>query len=69
MRGPVSHTWLREGRSAYSKSHRPKDANEWSGGKALLATGSPFPPVNIPGSDKKYIIAECNNVSEIGATA
>ncbi|KAK8853220.1 hypothetical protein IAR55_003922 [Kwoniella newhampshirensis] len=40
----------------------PKDANEWSEGKALMATGSPFPPVDIPGKDKKkYIIAECNN--------
>jgi malate dehydrogenase (oxaloacetate-decarboxylating) len=42
---------------------RPKDANEWSDGKALMATGSPFPPVDTPGTDKKYIIAECNNVS------
>ncbi|RXK40536.1 malate dehydrogenase (oxaloacetate-decarboxylating) [Tremella mesenterica] len=39
----------------------PKDANEWSGGKALMATGSPFPPVDIPGSEKKYVVAECNN--------
>ncbi|KAG6812440.1 hypothetical protein H0H92_002906 [Tricholoma furcatifolium] len=38
----------------------PKDANEWSGGRALLATGSPFPPVTTP-SGKEYIIAECNN--------
>lgn len=43
---------------------RPKDANEWSNGKALMATGSPFPPVDTPGTDKKYIIAECNNVSD-----
>lgn len=26
----------------------PKDANEWTGGKALLATGSPFPPAKMP---------------------
>ncbi|WVQ84624.1 hypothetical protein IAT38_006779 [Cryptococcus sp. DSM 104549] len=39
----------------------PKDANQWSDGRALMATGSPFPPVDIPHSDKKYIIAECNN--------
>ncbi|EGN93731.1 hypothetical protein SERLA73DRAFT_189484 [Serpula lacrymans var. lacrymans S7.3] len=38
----------------------PKDANEWTGGKALLATGSPFPPAKMP-SGKDYIIAECNN--------
>lgn len=42
---------------------RPKDANKWSNGKALMATGSPFEPVDIPGKDKKYVIAECNNVS------
>ncbi|KAK4684047.1 malate dehydrogenase (oxaloacetate-decarboxylating)(NADP+), partial [Tremellales sp. Uapishka_1] len=39
----------------------PKDATEWTKGKALIATGSPFPPVDIPGKDKKYEIAECNN--------
>ncbi|KAH7920940.1 hypothetical protein BV22DRAFT_1073124 [Leucogyrophana mollusca] len=38
----------------------PKDANEWTAGKALLATGSPFPPAKMP-SGKDYIIAECNN--------
>ncbi|KAK7063920.1 malic enzyme [Favolaschia claudopus] len=37
----------------------PKDANEWTLGKALLATGSPFLPVKTSGKD--YIIAECNN--------
>ncbi len=42
--------------------HSPKDVNLWSNGKALIATGSPFPPVEIPGSNKKYDIAECNNV-------
>ncbi|KZP29332.1 hypothetical protein FIBSPDRAFT_727525 [Athelia psychrophila] len=38
----------------------PKDANDWTGGKALLATGSPFPPAKMP-NGKEYIIAECNN--------
>lgn len=28
-----------------------------------MSTGSPFDPVNIPDSDEKYIVAECNNVS------
>lgn len=37
----------------------PKDINEWSKGKALIATGSPFPPVEYDG--KKYEAAECNN--------
>jgi malate dehydrogenase (oxaloacetate-decarboxylating) len=30
----------------------PKDINEWTKGKALIATGSPFPPVEYNG--KKY---------------
>ncbi|KAJ7150391.1 hypothetical protein C8R46DRAFT_503389 [Mycena filopes] len=38
----------------------PKDANDWTQGKALLATGSPFPPAKMP-NGKEYIIAECNN--------
>ncbi|KAG7100115.1 hypothetical protein E1B28_001895 [Marasmius oreades] len=38
----------------------PRDANEWTEGKALLATGSPFPPAKMP-NGKDYIIAECNN--------
>ncbi|EPE24681.1 Aminoacid dehydrogenase-like, N-terminal [Glarea lozoyensis ATCC 20868] len=37
----------------------PKDINEWSKGKALIATGSPFPPVSYNG--KEYEVAECNN--------
>jgi malate dehydrogenase (oxaloacetate-decarboxylating) len=37
----------------------PKDLNEWTKGKALIATGSPFPPVKYDG--KEYEIAECNN--------
>ncbi|KAG6871935.1 hypothetical protein C0995_014717 [Termitomyces sp. Mi166 len=39
----------------------PKDANEWTKGKALLATGSPFPPAKMP-NGKDYIIAECNTL-------
>ncbi|KAG8906712.1 NAD-dependent malic enzyme, mitochondrial [Tulasnella sp. 403] len=38
----------------------PANANEWTNGKALLATGSPFPPAKMP-NGKDYIIAECNN--------
>ena len=37
----------------------PKDVNDWTKGKALIATGSPFPPVTYDG--KQYEIAECNN--------
>ena len=29
----------------------PKDINEWSKGKALIATGSPFPPVEYNGKE------------------
>lgn len=37
----------------------PADINEWTGGKALIATGSPFRPVSHNG--KEYIIGESNN--------
>ncbi|KAF4552538.1 NAD-dependent malic enzyme-like protein 2 [Elsinoe fawcettii] len=37
----------------------PKDLLHWTNGKALVATGSPFEPVEING--KKIEIAECNN--------
>ncbi|KAL5496014.1 MAE1_3 [Sanghuangporus vaninii] len=36
-------------------------ANEWTGGRTLIATGSPFPPAKMP-HGKDYVIAECNNV-------
>jgi len=39
----------------------PAKCNEWSNGKALIATGSPFPPAKNPNNGKDYIIAECNN--------
>lgn len=38
---------------------QPNDIYKWTDGKALVATGSPFPPVEYGG--KKYDIAECNN--------
>lgn len=37
----------------------PSDIIEWTGGKALIATGSPFPPVNYNG--QIYNISQCNN--------
>lgn len=38
---------------------KPEDINAWTKGKALIATGSPFPPVEYEGT--KYEVAECNN--------
>jgi len=38
----------------------PKDANDWTNGTALLATGSPFPPCKMP-NGKEYVVAECNS--------
>ncbi|KAH8692435.1 putative malate dehydrogenase [Talaromyces proteolyticus] len=38
---------------------QPKDINDWTEGRALIATGSPFPPVEYNGVT--YEIAECNN--------
>ncbi len=38
----------------------PKDIYKWTSGKALVATGSPFPPVKQGG--KKFKIGQCNNV-------
>ncbi|KAI9067187.1 hypothetical protein FKP32DRAFT_1701868 [Trametes sanguinea] len=45
-----------------SKLHEvtPEDAMAWTDGKALIATGSPFPPCKLP-NGKEYIVAECNN--------
>ena len=37
----------------------PQDVNDWTDGRALIATGSPFPPVEYNG--RKYEVAECNN--------
>lgn len=38
---------------------QPKDVIEWTDGKAIVATGSPFAPVEHNG--KKHIIPQCNN--------
>lgn len=37
----------------------PKEILTWTNGEALVATGSPFTPVNI--NDKEIAIAQCNN--------
>lgn len=37
----------------------PKDLVEWTNGRVLTATGSPFPPVKIDGRMRE--VAECNN--------
>jgi malate dehydrogenase (oxaloacetate-decarboxylating) len=37
----------------------PADVLAWTGGRALVATGSPFPPVEIGGSLRR--IGQCNN--------
>ncbi|EIY4985282.1 NAD-dependent malic enzyme [Klebsiella quasipneumoniae] len=39
---------------------RPEDILRWTEGKAVIATGSPFEPVNYEG--KNYPISQCNNV-------
>src|ERR1035437_330533 len=38
----------------------PADVLAWSGGQALVATGSPFPPVEVEGRER--LIAQANNV-------
>lgn len=38
----------------------PGELIQWSDGKAIIATGSPFPPVEFKG--KTYHIGQCNNV-------
>ncbi|MFG6177425.1 NAD-dependent malic enzyme [Halomonas sp. THAF12] len=37
----------------------PEDVIRWTDGHAMVATGSPFPPVEYKG--KRYPIAQCNN--------
>ncbi len=45
-----------------SKSEaKPEDLIRWTDGKAIVATGSPFAPVNYEG--KQFLITQCNNVS------
>jgi malic enzyme len=38
---------------------RPADLIEWTGGRAIVATGSPFPPVRFDG--RTHTIAQANN--------
>ena len=39
---------------------RPADLYRWTKGRALVATGSPFPPVNFEG--RSIPVSQCNNV-------
>jgi|CZLB01.1.fsa_nt_gi malate dehydrogenase (oxaloacetate-decarboxylating) len=39
---------------------RPQDLADWTEGRALVATGSPFPPMKI--GDASIPVAQCNNV-------
>jgi malate dehydrogenase (oxaloacetate-decarboxylating) len=38
----------------------PADLMRWTGGRVLVATGSPYPPLEIDG--KRVPVAQCNNV-------
>jgi malate dehydrogenase (oxaloacetate-decarboxylating) len=39
---------------------RPQDLADWTEGRALVATGSPFPPMKVGGAS--IPVAQCNNV-------
>ncbi len=39
---------------------RPQDLADWTGGRALVAAGSPFPPMKV--GDVSVPVAQCNNV-------
>jgi malate dehydrogenase (oxaloacetate-decarboxylating) len=39
---------------------RPQDLADWTAGRALVATGSPFPPMQVGATEIK--VAQCNNV-------
>ena len=44
---------------------RPQDLADWTDGRALVAAGSPFPPMKAPGASgalAEIPVAQCNNV-------
>ena len=38
---------------------QPADLIDWTGGQAIIATGSPFDPIEYQG--RKFVISQCNN--------
>ena len=45
--------------TSHAEAH-PSELDEWTGGRALIATGSPFAPLHRDGVERP--IAQCNNV-------
>ncbi len=45
--------------TSHAEAH-PSEVDEWTGGRALIATGSPFAPLHRDGVERP--IAQCNNV-------
>jgi malate dehydrogenase (oxaloacetate-decarboxylating) len=61
MAAQVKHPIIMPLSNPTSRSEaRPQDVADWTEGRALVATGSPFPPVTVGGASMP--VAQCNNV-------